>query len=366
VREYMRVMRRRLSRGLPVAALALGALAVGVRAQDDDPDDDTPARLRAELRVVKHEVSVLKARVAQLEAQVAALSTTVLPEKAEVTRDLGFVFPGMPRGSVGAEGAGDVATGLYQKVGRSPQEVEALLAFKDDHFVIPESLWTPAAKGLKTVVGLPTRDEIELVLRSMKPADMNGSLGLGFVEVLDAEPSDPAHAIRVIEMTIDQSSGKTETYRLTTVRIGGPWFAAHLFSVSAEKEARDFLDDLVRSQRSYHQFYQVRYAKNLHELADDREKLEKSDNIKRAGLTFPLGAHLDRLQAERLEWTKEGDLRSPFYRFHVTGDEARGWRGDAVPRSPSYPALWVEVPASAAIGDPVTIQGGRSSEPGGK
>jgi hypothetical protein len=264
----------------------------------------------------------------------------------------------MPRGAnLGAQSAGDLAALIYQAAGRSPADVEPLLAFSRETFFVPEVLWTPTARDLKTVVGLPTRDEIDVVLRSMKPADADSSLG-GIQEKPEFAPPGSAHAIRVIELTV-VVSGNTYDYRLTAVKIGGRWFAAHIFSVTAEEDARAFLEDLVKSQRCYHAFYQVRFARSLRELADDRQKLETSVSVRRAGLTFPLGAHLDRLQTDRIEWSKDGDLRGPFYRYRITGDEGGGWTGEAAPLRTSYQSFFVQVPGNARPQDPVLVRAGR-------
>src|SRR4051812_16006849 len=101
---------------LPALAIAL---AVGMRAlaQDDQTEDDSPARLRAQLAVLKRERGQLRGRVAQLEAQVAGLTPTAEPETSEVTTAQGFVFPGMPRHNLGAPSASDLAALLYQAAG---------------------------------------------------------------------------------------------------------------------------------------------------------------------------------------------------------------------------------------------------------
>lgn len=340
---------------LPALAIAL-ALGLRARAQDDEPDDDSPARLKAQLAVLKREIGALRGRVDALEAQVASLTSAATPVRPELTNDLGFVFPGMPRGTAGAQSAGDLAALLYQAAGRSEKEAEPLLAFGAGGFLVPDTLWLPATAGLKTLVGLPTRDEIDAVLRTMKPGEGESNLG-GISELPDAAPKGSSHYLRVIELSV-VVGGKTETYRLTAVRIGGRWFAAHLLFVTAEDEARALLDDLERSQWCYRRFYGNRYAKSLRELTDDREKLATNANLKAAGLEFTLGRWLDRKGAERLEWSSEGDLHSAFFAFRVSQDKGGGWKGEAIPLRSSYHGYSVVVAADAPVGQLVPVVAG--------
>jgi hypothetical protein len=164
---------------------------------------------------------------------------------------------------------------------------------------------------------------------------------MGIHPANDLAPPGGTHCVQVVDLNIAVAD-RTDHYRLTAVRLCGKWFAAHLLALSAEEEARSFLEDLAASQRAFNAFKQGRYARNLHELAASRE-LEKNPNIQQAGLSFPLGA---RLSKDKLDWVGD-DLRGPFYRYTLTGDEKTGWSAVATPRSPSYSTFSVTVKAGA-------------------
>lgn len=318
-------------RRMLLLALLLVALAPAARAQSDADD---AARLRGELISLRKEVRELKAKVAHLEQQLANIAPVASDTtKPELSPELGFVVPGLPRGTYGAESPGELARFLHHYATSGEHDLETLVAFNRIDFFVPEALWNQAAKGLKTVQGLPTRDELELALSALKGAG-TGSQLVGIRPCPELAPRGGERFIAVLDLDVGVDS-RTDRYRLTAVKLGGRWCAAHLLAVSAEEDARAFLEDLWMSQRTFKAYRQVRYAQNLHELAGARD-LANNPNIKATpGLGFPLAARLDRLEKDKLDWVGN-DLRGPFYRFTLAADEKSGWSAVAVPRSPSY------------------------------
>jgi polyhydroxyalkanoate synthesis regulator phasin len=348
-------------------ALLIGALIATNASAQDGSDDDVS--LRAELQVLKKEVRDLRARVSRLEAQLAtvapAASDTVT--KPDLTAELGFVFPGMPRGaSYGAESPSELARFVHHAATTREHELDALIAFQKGDFLVPEELWKRAGGGsLKTVAGLPTRDELELALGAMKELGPASRL-LGILPVPEAAPRSGEPYIRVVDLDV-RAEGRSDRYRLTAVRIGGRWLVAHLLAVGAEEDARAFVEDLVASEKSFRAFRQTRYAQSLSELVGVRKEIEKrAENFKSAGLTFPIAGRLDRLDRDRIEWSSSGEeLRGPFYRYKISGDDSGGWSAVATPRSPSYRSFFVSVPGSASVRDPVVVRqarGGNADE----
>ncbi|HZU95748.1 MAG TPA: hypothetical protein VFF73_03500 [Planctomycetota bacterium] len=329
------------------------------RAQDSDADD--PARMRGELISLRQQVNELKARLAQVEQTLASIAAqTSDATRPAIDKDLGFVFPGMPRGSsFGAPSPGDLARTLHHAATSGEHDVEKLLAFSRTDFWVPDALWAQAGKGLKAVAGTPTRYELELALSALKSAGPQAAY-LNARPARDLQPKDGAGLVEVWDMDVVVDS-RTDRYRLTAVKVGGRWFAASLISIAAEEDARAFLDDLVASQRAYHADRQGRYARNLHELAGARD-IQDKPNIKRAGLTFPLAARLDRLDKDRFSWSGN-DLKGPLYTFKLTGDEKTGWSASAEAVSPSYWSFTVTV---AAGGKPEfkRTRGNETPDPG--
>jgi hypothetical protein len=327
--------------------LFLLALAQLARGQDRPTDADDPARLRAEILSLRKDVKDLRARLAALEQRMATIATTGSDTtKPGLDPDLGFVVPNVPRGSdFGSESPWALATSVHHVTTSGEHDIEKLVAFSRFGFHVPDNLWSPAAKGLKTVAGLPTRDELELGLSALKAAGPGAPL-TGVRHANDLAPPGNVSCIQVVDFDVAVDS-RTDHYRMTAVKLHGRWFVAHLLALGAEEDARAFLLDLWESQRAYNAYRQGRYAKNLHELAAERG-LEKNANIKAAGLTFPFGARLDRLDKDKLEWVSNGnDLRGPFYRFTLTGDEKSGWSALAVPQTRSYATFSVSVSAGA-------------------
>jgi len=329
-----------MRRALIVVLLLLAAPAARAQSEAEDA-----ARMRGELLQLRKELREVKARLAHVEqllASVAPVATDTT--RPELSPDLGFVVPGLPRGSFGAESPGELARFLHHYATNSEHDLEQLVAFKGIDFYVPEALWNQAARGLKTVQGLPTRDELELALGPLKGAGVSSQL-MGIRPVPELAPKGRDGCLQVWDLDVSVAS-RTEHYRLTAVRLAGRWCAAHLIFLSAEEEAHDFLEDLVASQHAFHAFRQGRYARSLHELAGARE-LENNPNIKAAGLSFPIGARLDRIEKEKLADWIGNDLRGRFYRFALTGDEKSGWSASAIPGSGSYWSYTVSVQANA-------------------
>src|SRR5581483_7685843 len=256
---------------------------------------------------------------------------------------LGFVVPNVPRGTDwGSDSPRALAASVHHTATSGEHDIERLLAFSRVDFLVPESLWSQAAKGLKTVHGLPTRDELELALGALRSAGHGASLA-GVTPANDLA-GDTAY-VQVVDFDVAVDS-RTDRYRLTAVTLCGRWFVAHLPAIGAEDDARQFLCDLFESQKAFNAYRQGRYAKNLHELAGARAELEKNPNIKLSGLSFPLGSRLDRLEKDKLEWVAN-DLRGPFYRFTRTGDDKSGWSAVAMPRSQSYWTYSITVTAGS-------------------
>ncbi len=306
-------------------------------------DADEAARLRGELLSLRKELRDVKARLAHLEQQMATIAAqTSDTTKPALDPSAGFVVPNLPRGSeFGAASAGDLARVLHHAATSGEHETEKHIAFSRLDFFVPESLWSQASKGLKTVHGLPTRDELELALSALKAAGPGSQL-VGIRPANDLAPPNGTYCIQVVDINVVVSD-RTDHYRLTAVRLCGKWFAAHLLALSAEEDARSFLEDLSASQRAFIAFKQGRYARNLHELAASAKDIEKHPNIQSAGLSFPLGP---RLAKDKLDWIGD-DLRGPFYRYSLTGDEKTGWSALATPRSPSYATFSVAVKAGS-------------------
>ncbi|MBI3726153.1 hypothetical protein HY251_19665, partial [bacterium] len=250
--------------------------------------------------------------------------------------------------------------------------LDELIAFEKSRFLVPESLWNEAGNGLEGVVGVPARDELELASTALRRAG-EGSRLEGIVPVRDAAPRS-AGALAVLDLAIG-AKGKPERYRLTAAKINGRWFVAHLLSLSAEDDAKAFLEDLFESQKSFYAFHSGKYARSLLELASARKDLEGSENLKAAGLTFPFGARLDRLERDQLSWS-EDELRGPFFSYRVVGDVAMvpkelpktggemetksSWRATATPRTPSYRTFSLKVSDKAKLDDPVEIKATRA------
>lgn len=344
-----------------LAVLAFLALASTAYGQEVFEDEATAA-LRAELLALRREVKELKARVTRLEAQLATLAPVHSEvTKAEVTTELGFVIPNGPRGEgQGAATPSELARFLHHAATTGTHELEALVAFRGLEFLVPENLWTPLAQGLGTVSGIPTKEELEIAFGALKAGGPTSSL-VGMPPLADT--AGRGHAIRILDLNV-RASGRDQVYRLTAVRIGGRWFAAHLLALGVEDDARRFLADLVESQRSFWAFHK-RWAKSLQELAASRKLLENHASLKAAGLSFPFARRLDALEREGMEWQGE-ELRSPFYRFRLNGDS--GWNTDALPRLPSYAQFQVAAPPSASIGDAFIVKqvGGPSREAPGR
>lgn len=343
-----------------LVAVLLTTLAVSsARAQERSTDADDPVRLRGELLSLRKELKDMKARLAHLEQQMATIAAQTSDQtKPTLDQNAGFVVPNLPRGSdYGCASAGELAKAIHHAATSGEHDLEKQIAFNRIDFFVPESLWSQASKGLKTIQGLPTRDELELALSALKGSG-SGSQLLGIRPANELAPSGSGYCIQVVDLNVGVES-RTDHYRLTAVRLCGKWFAAHLLALGVEEDARSFLEDLVSSQRAFNAFRQGRYARNLHELAGARE-LERNANIKAAGLTFPLGQRLDRLEKDKLEWVGN-DLRGPFYRYTLTGDEKSGWSAVATPRSPSYWTFSVTVLAGTEPSKKVEIKRFRAS-----
>jgi len=326
-------------------------------AQDGATDADDPRRIRAELAALRKELKDVKARLAHLEQQMAGIAAQASDTtKPALDPTLGFVVPGVPH-DAGSDSASALATFLHHTATTGEHDLEKLLAYNRIDFLVPESLWNQAAKGLKTVPGLPTRDELELALAVLKAAGPGAPL-TGLTPLPELAPPGNSGYVQVVDFNVDIES-RTARFRLTAVKLCGRWFAAHLLAISAEEDAKAFLADLWESQRAYNAFRQGRYAPNLHELAGARE-LEKNPSIKAAHMSFPLGARLDRLEKDKLEWVGN-DLRGPFYRFTLSGDDKGGWSAVAVPRTQSYWTYSLTVSATADLTKKPEIKRHRAS-----
>ncbi len=254
----------------------------------------------------------------------------------------------MPRGPYGAASPGELARLLqHYAASAGEHDVEQLVAFRGDEFMVVESLWSKAAHGLKTVQGLPTRDELNLAYGALKNAGAGAQL-LGIRPVPELVPRGSERLLHVIDMDVS-SDGRTLQFRLTAALLGGKWCAAHLLVLSAEEEARGFLEDLIVSQATFYSFHQARFAKNLHELYAERD-LENNPSVKNAHLSFPIAARLDRIEKGKLATWNGNDLVGPFYRFTLSGDGKTGWAARAIPSSASYYTFSVSAPLGSPRG----------------
>jgi hypothetical protein len=306
-------------------------------------DADDAARLRGEILALRRELQNVKARLAHVEQQLANVATVASQDVVTPKLDpaLGFVVPGLPRTPYGAVDPHELARLLLHYAANAGEhDVEQLVAFRGDEFMVLESLWSQAARGLKTVQGLPTRDEFNVAYGALKTAGPGAQL-------LGTPPVQDLGCLRVVDMTVS-SEGRTLQFRLTAAKLGGRWCAAHLLVLTAEEEARGFLEDLIVSQATFYSFHH-RFAKNLHELYAERD-LENNPSVKYAHLSFPIASRFDRIEKGKLAAWNGNDLVGPFYRFTLNGDGKTGWSAKAIPSSASYYTFSVSAPVGSPLG----------------
>lgn len=313
-------------RALLPAAIATIALLAGTPARSQEDEEEARASLRAEVEFLKREVGDLRARVRMLERALAEGRGGAASGPTEVTEDLGIVLPGGPRGGTGSESLLKLPVLLHHAtVNQKP--VEDLTAFGELSFLVPESTWEQVSKGTKTVRGLPTKGELELALKALRKLGPDSSVS-GVMPIDDAGGDE--RAVRAVSVRVQAKDGREALFVVTGVRLSGRWLVAHVHAASEVERTRDLVRDIATSAVTFRVF-RTRPPRDLAELARDRDTLEKSENLRRAGLKFPLGEWLDRL--EGLGWELNGpEIVSPFYRIRFEDGTVT-----ATPKAASYP-----------------------------
>jgi hypothetical protein len=282
---------------------------------------------------------------------VAESGHAVASGPTEVNDELGIVLAGGPRGGTGSESLLKLPD-LLHHVAVNQKPVDDLTAFGELSFLVPEPTWEQVSKGLKTVRGLPTKGELELALKVLGRLGRDSSVS-GVMPVEDAGGDE--RAVRTVSVRVQAKDGRDALFLVTGVRLSGRWLVAHVHASSEVERTRDLVRDIAVSAVTFRVF-RTRPPRDLGELARDREALEKSENLRRAGLKFPLGEWLDKLEA--LGWELNGsEIGSPFYRIRWEDGTVT-----AVPKAASYPDFTAR-PSTPNPGAPIEVlSGGKKDE----
>ncbi len=327
---------------LAVAAVAAPAPA---RAQpvDGPLDPEEVERLRAEVEVLKADAAELRRRLEALEELLARAhgAEPPLAPDGHVTDALGVYVRGFPTAGLGAESPTELARLLQHAISEhGAGAAEDYLAYGRVDFVVPEKVWRHVTGDPEAP--LPARDALAAALA--RAERLFRARPLERANLLPAAAW--AGAVRDVELV---SGG--ERFRLTAVRVNGRWLVARLLALEADEDALHLLAAIAESQTTY-RAWKGRYAATFAELLAEADAIAASENVRRAGLRFPLP---DAIATTRTAVATPDRLENDFHRVTLSVPANKRWAARADPRWPRHEAFVVFRSPEDAVEAPYPI-----------